>query len=298
MRRRSVRRRQRAARHLQHWASATALLVAAAGIGPTAARGESITGVCPDGSVFIVQSAAAIPCRQAKRVAPSDVPPVRPEYLPSPYTWQVYNERQDPNNPYNLIEAAEEVRALGGSGDAGAGRVGAPAGEPREARPAVAPAGSSAEAVQPLALGLSDDELRDLYAIVQLSQETRPAELTRESAAGRGLFAVRFARSRSFERRLRDAWESRGGLEAGGILLFTAHAQRAEDFHPNFTVVQEHYSFQPDLSNSAQFGLLAGRIGAIESDDLVLGFVVLPRTMTFEGELDIYWDDRRVSVNF
>jgi len=43
---------------------------------------------------------------------------VRPEYLPSPYTWQVYNELQDPNNPYNLIEAADEVRALGGSGEA------------------------------------------------------------------------------------------------------------------------------------------------------------------------------------
>ncbi|NNL84946.1 MAG: hypothetical protein HKP27_04800, partial [Myxococcales bacterium] len=121
---------------------------------------------------------------------------------------------------------------------------------------------------------------------------------TRESASGRGLFAVRFARSRSFERRLRQAWESRGGLDAGGILLFSAHAQRDEEFHPNFTLVQQHYSFQPDLHNSAQFGLLAGRIGAIEPDDLVLGFVVLPSTMSLEDELDIYWDDRRMSASF
>ena len=42
------------------------------------------------------------------------MPPIRPRYLPTPYTWKVYNEAQDPNNPYNLIDAAREVRELQG----------------------------------------------------------------------------------------------------------------------------------------------------------------------------------------
>ena len=79
-------------------------------LSPFAAKAESITGVCPDGSIFIVQHESQIPCRAAKEVDPLEVPPIRPHYLPNPYTWQVYNQLTDPNNPYNLIDSARQIR--------------------------------------------------------------------------------------------------------------------------------------------------------------------------------------------
>src|SRR5881397_3359186 len=78
--------------------SAIAALCAAA---PAAA---AISGVCPDGSIFIVQSPDAIPCREAKRVDPQDLPPLQPELLPRPYGWERFNRLADPNNPYNLVD--------------------------------------------------------------------------------------------------------------------------------------------------------------------------------------------------
>ena len=79
---------------------------------PLPSGAEAITGVCPDGSIFIVKNAKYIPCKAAKLVEPDEVPPIRPEYLPQPYAWKVYNESQNPNNPYNLIDAARAVREL------------------------------------------------------------------------------------------------------------------------------------------------------------------------------------------
>src|SRR5262245_16045682 len=73
---------------------------------------ESITGVCPDGSIFIVPHESQIPCRAAKEVDSLGVPPIRPNYLPNPYTWQVYNQLNDPNNPYNLVDSARQIRAM------------------------------------------------------------------------------------------------------------------------------------------------------------------------------------------
>ena len=69
-----------------------------------------ITGVCPDGSIFIVQRADQVPCSEARRVEPHEVPPIKPEFLPRPYAWEVFHERQNPNNPYNLVDQAREVR--------------------------------------------------------------------------------------------------------------------------------------------------------------------------------------------
>src|SRR5688500_8934774 len=80
--------------------AALAALFAAA---PAAA---AISGVCPDGSIFIVQSSDAIPCREAKRVDPQDLPPLQPELLPRPYGWERFNRLADPNNPYNLVDSA------------------------------------------------------------------------------------------------------------------------------------------------------------------------------------------------
>ena len=95
---------------------------------------SAISGVCPDGSVFIVQRAADIPCKQARRVEPSQVPPLRPENLPTPYLWQVYREKQNENNPYNLIERAERVRGGLAQGAAPEAAPSAPQAEPGASR--------------------------------------------------------------------------------------------------------------------------------------------------------------------
>jgi hypothetical protein len=87
-------------------------LLTGAMLGAAAAHAASLTGVCPDGSIYIVQEARQIPCANAKAVAADEVPPIRPDYLPTPYTWKVWNERNNPNNPYNVIDAARQVRGL------------------------------------------------------------------------------------------------------------------------------------------------------------------------------------------
>ena len=66
--------------------------------------------MCPDGSIFVVQRPESIPCANAKQVEPGEVPPLKPELLPRPYAWEVFNQQQNPNNPYNLIDAARQVR--------------------------------------------------------------------------------------------------------------------------------------------------------------------------------------------
>jgi hypothetical protein len=254
-----------------------------------------ITGLCPDGSVFIVQSERAIPCRDAKLVDPGEVPPMRPEYLPTPYTWQVYNESRNPNNPYNMIDSARQIRAMQ-SGSEGSPTTAPPVSSgPRSGE--VAQAAPSA-AVTPLDLGLTDQELRDLFQIVQLSQEYAPASIARETADGRGVFEVSLAHSAAFENRLREAWASRGGLGGGRILLFTALSKRPEEFHGNFTFVQHHLTFQPDPASARQLGILQGRLGSLQADELVLGYAVLPAQIDLSNDLDIYWNDRKITARF
>jgi hypothetical protein len=262
----------------------------------------AITGLCPDGSVFIVQTETAIPCQGAKLVTPDEVPPMRPEYLPSPYTWQVYNQSRSPNNPYNLIDAARQIRAMESGGNdrptsppavsSGLPAIssGAPAEEVAEAAPPAT--------VAPLDLGLADQELRDLFQIVQLSQEYTPASFARETADGRGVFAVSLAHSGAFENRLRDAWASRGGLAGGRVLLFTALSKQPEEFFANFTFVQDHLTFQPDVASARQLGVLQGRLGPLQANELVLGYVVLPEQIELSTDLDIYWNDRRITPRF
>ena len=250
---------------------------------PAAAR--AITGICPDGSVYIVQAEAQVPCASSKRVAPHEVPPVRPEYRPRPYTWEVWNRASDPNNPYNLIDAARQVREFQESVGEGTPAQGAAPAPEAEMPPF---------ATGPLDLGLSDQELRDLYLIVELSQEHAPAHIGRRTADGKGVFEVAFAHSSAFESELRRAWSSRGGLGTGPVLVFTAHSKRPEAFYANFTVLQGHLSFQPDAHDPRQLGILQGRLGDLAAGELVLGYLVLPDAMALDDELDLYWNDRRV----
>jgi len=268
-----------------------ALGLAAAAAAPAAV----VTGLCPDGSVFIVQTAEAIPCKGAKLVDPDEVPPLRPEYLPSPYTWQVYNQSRSPNNPYNLIDAARQIRALEGAG------VEQPSSPPTVSGESALPEMAEATpptTIGPVELGLSDQELRDLFQIVQLSQEYAPASFARETADGRGLFEVSLAYSEAFENRLQEIWASRGGLAGGRVLLFSAISKQPEEFFANFTFVQEHLTFQPDATSARQLGILQGRLGPLEANELVLGYVVLPEQMDLSSELDIYWNDRLVTSRF
>ena len=192
-------------------------LVFTLGIGlAAAADAGSITGVCPDGSVFVVRNPASIPCSHARRVEPHQVPPMRPENLPRSYLWDVYREKQNENNPYNLVDRADKVRgALAKGGSAPPPETmtpddrGAPESEATLPQVASAPPVASAAPPPPAAppkpeLGLTDGELRDLFYLVELSQEQAPATFATE-AGGQESLRVSFAHSQAFEARVRSA---------------------------------------------------------------------------------------------
>jgi hypothetical protein len=279
--------------------------------GPTLA--ESISGVCPDGSIFVVRSAAAIPCAEARRVEPEHVPPIKPQYLPRPYAWEVFQSRQDPNNPYNLVgsegvapgatpaptappgarpppQAAGAPQAGGAPQTAGAPQVAAAApalpGAPPPQPPAAAPAAH---------LELGNDEIRDLLAIVELSQERAPATLAEPDAAEPEML-LRLARSRAFEARLRDAWTAAGLAVAGPVLVFAAEARAPISFYANLTFAQGHVAYHPDPDDRRQLGVLRGRQGDLAAGEITLGYVVLPETTDLAEPMDIYWNDRRITA--
>jgi hypothetical protein len=279
---------------------------------PGASTAGSVTGVCPDGSIFIVQDAAAIPCKNSKRMAPSETPPMRPDYLPQPYTWHVYNEAQNPNNPYNALDSARQVRALrentaGAVGAAGAGGAGASgeawsAGDPPTVSSGPAPVGAAhpqaARGVGPRDLGLTDGELRDLFFIVELSQDAAPAAFVKEKASGGERMRVSLARSDAFERRLHESWAQSGARVSNRVVLFTAIAKDADRFDAHFTLTQGHLAMQVDPKDARQLAVLQGHLGQLQRDEVVLGYLVLPEGMDTARPIDVYWDDRRVTVTF
>ncbi len=261
--------------------------------------GAAITGVCPDGSIFIVPRDELIPCRGAKKVEPDEVPPMRPEYLPRPYTWQVYNEQTNPNNAYNLIDQARQVRALrdGQLPAVGAGPdAGTEAGTPQAATRPVQTR-QERPASGPLDLGLSDGEMRDLYFILELRQQNAPAQFVKEDAAGNELMIVSMAHSTAFGERFVQAWGDRGRIH-GPVLLFSAIARDDEPFYANLTFSQGPMAFQPRVDDPLQFGVIQGRLGPMPRNSAVLGYVVLPENIDLSSPIDIYWNDRRIEAVF
>ena len=270
--------------------------------GATSPAAASIAGLCPDGSIFIVQRPESIPCSGAKLVEPHEVPPIKPELLPRPYTWEIFNALQDPNNPYNLIDAARQIRATGAPPDADAapGTTGATPRAVAQPQTAPAPPVSAPPPAPPaplaeLDLGLGAEEIRDLALLVELSQERAPASFESESGGAVAL-RVRVAYSLAFEGRVREAWARHGRELSGPVLLVTAEAFAPGAFHANLTFAQGHVAFHPDGADPEQFGLLRGQLGSLAAGDLVLGYAVLPAGMALHQPLDVYWNDRRLSA--
>ena len=248
------------------WASLLALPAAA----------EALSGLCPDGSIFIVQRAADIPCKRAKLVDPAELPPLRPELLPRPYTWMVDQEARDPNNPYNLIDAAQRLRDL----RRGEGGVGV---EPLE--------GGEPAAGRATPVRLEEAELRDLARIVVLRQRLAPAALAVDDLRGPARLVIELAHSPAFEERIREA----ARLDDGLVIAFLARAAEAAEFWPNFLVVQGARTFRPDAARSGELGILLGQAGEQSRGALVLGYFVLPAGRFDPTQaMDLWWNDRSV----
>ena len=267
---------------------ARAALTLLTGILASSGATASITGVCPDGSIFIVQRASQIPCKGAKRVDPNDVPPVRPHLLPRPYSWEIFNRERDPNNPYNLIDGE-------GAPQEASVATPPPRPAPEQARAAAPPAPRAAApvAVNP---GLSDQEITDLAKIVALTQRLAPARFVRRSEESAGAVHLSLAHSVAFAAQLRSAWAQRGGIGDGPVVLFLARAENAGSFHGNLTFVQGNVAFHANPANPAEIGILHGRLGDLEAGASVLGYFVLPDHVDLGQPVDIYWDDYRLTA--
>lgn len=282
-----------------HSALALAALLGVLVAAPAPAS-PSIIGVCPDGSMFIVQRSEDIPCADHKEVGAGEVPPIRPELLPRPYQWEVFQSRQDPNNPYNLVDRARVVREAGESPpeesppeneapDAGSGAPPAP--PPQVA--VAAPPRPEAPAPRRFEVSLSDEEKRDLALIVELSQGRAPATFSLETGGERTL-VLRLAHSQAFEERLHAAAAAAGRPVSGPVVLFSAEATAPADFHANLTFSQTHTAYHPERDDPMQFGLVQGRLGPLAVGERVLGYVVLPPELDPGQPIDVYWDDRRI----
>lgn len=281
-----------------------ALVLAATGVCVASAGSASVTGVCPDGSMFIVQRAESIPCRNAKAVEPSDVPPMKPEYLPRPYGWEVFHRKNDPNNPYNLIhqQPPEPPTTVHRDPD--------DRNDPRLARELLrhetqapersdfqggsAPVARSEERNDGSALELVNAEVEDLVMIVELSQRGAPASFSDDGSQGR----VRLARSLAFEGRVRQHLAGRGHASGGLVVLFVADADSRGSFYGNLTFVQNGIAFHPSNENPYELGVIRGQLGPLENGSSVLGYVILPERLDPSYPIDVYWNDRQLTATF
>ncbi len=281
-----------------------ALVLVATCLSVAPAASASVTGVCPDGSMFIVQRAESVPCRDAKEVDPSDLPPMKPEYLPRPYGWEIFYRRNDPNNPYNLIQQqppeppAPVHRTQDDRNDP------RPSHDPGLIEPRVpersalqsgsAPVVRSAERTDGSTLFLGDTEVEDLAMIVELSQRRTPASFTDDGSQGR----VRLARSLAFEARMREYLAGRGHASTGPVVLFVADADSGGSFYGNLTFVQDGIAFHPSNDDPSELGVIRGGLGPLENGSSVLGYVVLPERLDPSHPIDVYWNDRLLTATF
>jgi hypothetical protein len=278
-------------------------LSAALALGLAAApalRAESITGVCPDGSMFVVQRASSIPCRDAKLVQPHEVPPLRPEYLPRPYGWDVFQRETNPNNPYNQVitrgAPPSPPDAAATAPQPGAPPVSAPPPQAPESAPTPVAVASAPPASAPFAVALAPEELAQLATIVEAWQAHAPATLVKPGASAPQGMLLRVARSAALEGRVGDALARSGAASHGAVLAFQAQALEAGDFFANLTFVQGHIAFHPDPADRRQIGMLSGAQGPLSAGQSALGYVVLPESVDLAQPLDIYWDDRRIEA--
>ncbi len=265
-----------------------------------AAAFASVSGICPDGSMFIVQRPESVPCRDAKAVDPMDVPPMKPEYLPRPYGWEVFHRRNDPNNPYNLIpepppapieQGQEDWNAPQPSGEASVTETRVP--ERTAFQSGSTPLAPAAKPADQPGLELADREIEDLAMIVELSQRRAPVSFE-EDAQGR----LQLARSLAFESRMREHLAGRGQTSPGPVVLFAEDADAEGAFYENLTFVQDGMAFHPSSDNPFELGVIRGRLGALASGADVLGYVILPERLDPARPVDIYWNDRQLTATF
>jgi hypothetical protein len=247
---------------------------------PSLASAESLAGVCPDGSAFIVQQEADIPCARAKLVEPSDLPPLRPEFLPRPYKWMVDQEARDPRNPYNLVDEAQRIRELrAGSADP---------------TPSPTPPVEASPPRQETRLSLGESELRDLVRLVSLRQQVAPAELVIEDIHDRPQLYLQLAYSRAFEARTLEAMSDEASRAR--IFVFTARAAEAVEFYPNFLVTQGSATFRPDALNPEEVRFLVGAPGRLPKGTMAVGYLRIPERFDPTQPMDLWWNDRSIET--
>jgi hypothetical protein len=229
---------------------------------------------------------------------------MKPEYLPRPYGWEVFHRKNDPNNPYNLIQQQPPESPAPvdrNQGDPNDPRL--PPEQPvNEAhvpeRSALqsgsAPVVRTQERVDGAALDLGGSEVEDLAMIVELSQRGAPASFIDDGSQGR----VRLARSLAFEARMREHLAGRGQASTGPVVLFVADADSGGSFYGNLTFVQNGIAFHPSNENPRELGVLRGRLGSLDPGGSVLGYVVLPERLDPSQPIDVYWNDRQLTATF
>jgi len=258
-----------------------------------AAADTSLSGVCPDGSFFIVQSRSEIPCANPRIADPSELPPVRPYLLPKPYTWYVDQEARNPNNPYNLLETAQKIRdaRAGIPSSAEAPRL-PPAPTALRTPPPPAPTPEPPAPSTPVALG--DSDLRDLVRLVALRQQQAPATLEIANVHGQKTLRIEVAFSSAFESFALSALSRRPG--ESHVLVWTVQAERDEDFRPNFFVVQGGRTFRPDPEKASEIGFLLGAPGTLPGGQMAVGYLVMPPSFDPAASLEVFWNDRSVAA--
>jgi len=275
------------------------LLAPLCGAGAAVAGGKSVAGLCPDGSAFIVSKREDAPCARPKFVdEPSELPPLKPHYLPKPYTWYIEQEASSENNPYNVLERAQKLRALQAQNRALAGGSSTGSAPAPEAARSQAPfaAESKAPALSRTAspLALDREELEDLVQLVALRQQVAPATLALRDASQREELFVRFAYSPAFEARAID--ELGVGAEPKHVLLFSARSAAASEFYPNFLVVQDGVTFRPEPEDPRELGFLVGEPGKMDKGVLGLGYLVVPGRFDPTRPLELWWNDRSIAA--